>query len=324
MTPRVDGPRPAVVGTCSLASPQSAGVEERLADRLEMIDLMAREAELKEWVLDIVLVPEVSAPDTIKRAIDGAEDMSGPTIAAMAQKARRYGTYVAVPMHVLDGGRAYNSVVLLDRDGEPVGRYDKAFPVTMSDGSLEHGVTPGRAFPVFDLDFGRVAVQICWDVAFPDGWQALADQDAELVLYPTSPISMTALRGHAQRHNYYIVGSVHRVPAAVIGPAGNVIATTTADREVLVVRVDLDYEVLNTNCLWEWPESKRREWAGRIKLEWHEDEYLYVLTSLDPEWPVRRFLAEEGLLTGRQRRARNLRLLDEARGPLPGGVATNG
>jgi len=317
MTARRDGPRPAVIGTCSLANRSGANAGELLADRLAMVDQMAREAELKKWELDIVLVPEFSPPPTVERALDGAEPMDGRTIAAMAAKAVQHHTYVGVPIYVRQNGRAFNSVVILDRSGKPVGAYHKVFPVMMSDGSLERGVTPGREFPVFDLDFGRVGVQICWDIAFPEGWQALGDQEAELVLFPTSPICMVAVRSHAWWHGYYVAGAVHRMPAAVIGPTGHVIATTTSDREVLVVRADLDYEVLNTNCLWEWPESKRREYADRIKLEWHEDEYLYLVTSLDAKLPVRRFLETEGLLTGRQRRARNLALLTEARGGPP-------
>ena len=317
MAARKDGPRPAVIGTCSLASRQGAGAEEMLADRLAMVDQMAREARLKNWQLDIVVVPEYSPLSTVERALDAAEPMDGRTVTAMAEKAAEHHTYVAAPIYLRQDGRALNSVVMLDRNGKALGAYHKVFPVMMTDGSLERGVTPGREFPVFDLDVGRVGVQICWDVAFPEGWQALGDQGAELVLFPTSPICMVAARSHAWWHGYYVAGAVHRVPAAVIGPTGHVIATTSSDREVLVVRADLDYEVLNTNCLWDWPESKRREYADRIKMEWHEDEYLYLVTSLDPKLPVRRFLEMEGLLTGAQRRARNLALLTEARGELP-------
>lgn len=318
MVARKDGPRPAVIGTCTLTSRPQAGAAEMLADRLVMVDGMAREAARQGWALDVVVVPEFAQPPDARSAADAAEPMDGPTLTAFAEKARQHHTYVAAPVYLRSGDDTFNSVVMLGRDGEPLGAYHKAFPVMMTDGSLERGVTPGDSFPVFDLDFGRVAAQICWDASFPEGWRALGEQQAELVLYPTSPLSLVGLRGHAWEHGYYIVGSTMRPPAAVVDPTGHVVATTTGTPQSLVVRVDLDYRVLNTNCLWEWPKSKFEEYAGRIQLEWHEDEYLHLVTSLDPALPVRKFLEQEGLDTGLERRTRNLELLDEARGGPPG------
>jgi predicted amidohydrolase len=317
MSVRKDGPRPTVIGTCSLSPHQGASAEEILADSLAMIDQMAREAERKGWELDITILPEHSAPFADGTAEQVAERIDGRTITAMAEKARQHHTYIAAPVHLRQDDQVFNSIVMLDRNGRPLGTYHKVFPVTMTDGSLEHGVTPGRDFPGFDLEFGRVGVQICWDIAFPEGWQALGDQETELVLYATDPIGLLGLKSHAWQHNYYIAGATHRPPAAVIDPTGHVIATTSADREVLVVRVDLDYRVLNSNCLWTWPESRRTECADRIKLEWREEAWLYLVTSLDAGMPVRRFMEMEGLLTGRERRARNLALLTEARGGPP-------
>jgi len=317
MSMRKDGPRPTVIGTCSLSFQRANGAEEILASALAMIDQMAREAERNGWELDIAVLPEHSAPFESGTAEQVAEPMDGRTITAMAEKARQHHAYIAAPVHLRQDGKVLNSIVMLDRNGEPLGAYHKVFPVVMTDGSLEHGVTPGREFPVFDLDFGRVGVQICWDIAFPEGWQALGDQEVELVLYATDPLGTLGLRSHAWRHNYYIAGATHRPPAAVIDPTGHVIAATSVDAEALVVRVDLDYRVLNSNCLWNWTEAKRKEWAGRVKLAWRDEAWLYLATSLDARMPMRRFMEMEGLETGRERRGRNLALLDEARGGPP-------
>ncbi len=133
----------------------------------------------------------------------------------------------------------------------------------MRDGSLEFGITPGREFPVFDLDFGRVGMQICWDVGFADGWQALADQDAELVLFATNPAVPLALRGYAWRHGYYIAASTVHPVAPVVDPIGRVVAATSTDREVVVVRVNLDYRVVHSNCMWDWSLDEHPEYAGQ-------------------------------------------------------------
>jgi len=316
MRRRKDGPRSAVVGTCSYLQ-EAADPGELLATTLSLVDQMARRAQEQGWDLDLAVLTEHSSRFADGKAEQVAETLDGETVSAIGEKARQYGTYATAPVQLRREGRIYNSVVILDRQGEPVGVYDKAFPVMMTDGSLEYGVTPGREFPVFDLDFGRVGVQICWDIAFDQGWQALADQDAELVVFCTNPAVPVALRGLAWRHGYYIAASTTHPPAMIVDPTGRVLGTTSQDQEVLVVRVDLDYRVLHSNCLWEWPESRRREYAGRINVDWDADGHEFLVTSCDPNLPVRRFLEAEGLLTGRQRIARNAELLMKARGGEP-------
>lgn len=103
----------------------------------------------------------------------------------------------------------------------------------------------------------------------------------------------------------------------VVDPTGRVLATTSEDRETLIVRVDLDYRVLHSNCFWEWPESRRKDYAGRINVAWEADGHEYLVTSCDPSLPVRRFLEMEGLLTGWQRNRRNMELQLKARGGPP-------
>jgi predicted amidohydrolase len=66
----------------------------------------------------------------------------------------------------------------------------------------EFDVTPpvavGTSVPVFDTDRGRVAISTCFDVNFPEVWQRLADQDVELVIWPSAYSAGTSLPAHAQ------------------------------------------------------------------------------------------------------------------------------
>jgi len=281
------------------------------------MDRMDQQAQEKGLKLDIAVLPECSFQFVQNSVAEVAETLDGKVVRTIAEKARQLGTYATAPVQLQRDGRVYNSVAILDRMGEPVGVYDKVFPVMMRDGSLEYGVTPGRDFPVFDLDFGRAGVQICWDVAFGEGWQALGDQGAELVVFCTNPAVPVALRARAWRHGFYVAASTVHPPGVVVAPTGRILADTSRDREVLVVRIDCDYRVLHSNCLWEWPDSRREKYAGRIDIAWDVDGHEYLVTSRDPELPVRRFLELEGLLTGQQRKGRNAELLLVARGGPP-------
>jgi predicted amidohydrolase len=317
MSPRRDGPRPAVIATCTFRQQGVSDQAELTTRHLELIDRMAARANERGWRLDLAILPEFSFQFVKKDVSEVAEDLDGPIVTAIAAKARQHGTYATAPVVLRRDGRIYNCVVLLDRQGEVVGVYDKVFPVMMKDASLEYGITPGRGFPVWDLEFGRVGIQICWDVGFEQGWQALADQDVELVVFCTNPAVPVALRGRAWRHGYYIASSTTHPPGVIVNPVGRVLATTTEDKQVLVERIDLDYRVLHSNCVWTWPEPRRKECAGRVDVEWDVDAHEYLVVSHDPKLPVRRFLETEGLLTGRQRNRRNTRLQDEARGGPP-------
>jgi predicted amidohydrolase len=314
---RNDGPRFVTTGVCTLRQTEALSPQAQLEDNLAMMDAMARRAAERGWRLDVALLPEVSFKFAEQDVRAAAEALDGRTVTAIGAKARELGTYATAPILRWSGSSVHNSLILLDRAGRPVGVYDKVHPVMMRDGSLEFGVAPGREFPVFDLEFGRVGMQICWDVAFPDGWQALANQDAELVLFATNPAVPLALRGHAWTHGYFIAASTVHPIAPVVDPIGRILAATSADREAIVVRVNLDYRVLHSNCMWDWSLDEHPEYAGKVSIEWDAEAHEYLVSSRVPELPVRRFLDAEGLFTGRQRKRRNTELLLAARGGPP-------
>jgi hypothetical protein len=103
----------------------------------------------------------------------------------------------------------------------------------------------------------------------------------------------------------------------IVDPVGRVLAQSATDRDVQVRRIDLDYRVLHSNCMWEWSLKDHPEYEGRVSISWDRDAHDYLATSLDPKLPVEAFLEREGLLTGRQRMGKNIGLLDRAWGAPP-------
>ena len=317
MSKRKDGPRPAVIGTCSLSARGVNDSEQTLANGLAMVDEMARKAEEKGWNLDMVVLPEGFAHVDGSSSLENAETLDGRTVSALAKKARTYNTYAAVSLWLREGDKTHNSVVMLDRTGKAIGVYHKAFPVVIPDGSLEGGVTPGTEFPVFDLDFGRVGVQICFDVCYDEGWEVLAAQETELVLFPSAAPCVSALVSYAYRHAYYIVASTYRPPAIVLNPLGHEIAKASDDRDVVVVRVDLDYRILPSRFIWTRGDEIRRKYGDGVDFGWHDAEGFCLLTSSDPELPIGRLLAMENLETIGEFLSRNHQAQMEARGGPP-------
>jgi hypothetical protein len=190
-------------------------------------------------------------------------------------------------------------------------------PVVLPDGSVERGITPGREFPVWELDFGRVGIQICWDIVFDDGWQALAAQEAELVMFPSAAPTVPLLASHAHRHCYYVAGSIMRPPSVIVDPQGRIVAQSTKDREVAVARFDLDYRVVPSTYLWSRGAEIKRKYGDAIVWGWHEVEGSCLMTSSDPQMPIGRVLETEGMMTLPEWIAHNRRRIEEERGGPP-------
>ncbi len=318
MTRRRAGPRPVVIGSCALSGRGIHDPDQLLTSGLAMVDEMARQADKRGWRLDLAVLRETFAHVDGARPQEAAETLDGPIVTALAAKAREYGAFVTAPLWLREGDRIYNSIVLLDRRGEPVGAYHKVFPVVMPDGSIEGGITPGREFPVFDLPFGRVGLQNCFDASYDEGWAALAAQEAELVLMPSGGGStVSAITGHAYKHGYYVVSSSYRAPAVAIDPLGREIARASQDRDVFVVRVDLDFRILPSRFLWTRGKEIREKYGDRVDFGWHDQEGSCLLTSTDPHLPISRLVKEERLETLREFLARNRAAQDAARGGPP-------
>ncbi len=102
------------------------------------------------------------------------------------------------------------------------GIYRKVFPVASRDKDvLEGGVTPGRDFPVFDCDFGRVGIQICFDFAFDEGWEVLRGKGAELIIWSTQSPGQIRPAFRARRNNYFVLTSTWRNNASLLDPTGH-------------------------------------------------------------------------------------------------------
>jgi predicted amidohydrolase len=319
-------PRKVVVGTIVYGPyGEYHGLEERVQVLSGFVDAMAAEA-IKNYAghgLDLAVLPETTVTDTRGRASERAIPFQGKVLQSFSALARRHKTYLVVPLDLAEEGASgpvySNAAVLVDRQGLVAGIYRKVHPVVLvGHDDVEGGITPGREFPVFDCDFGKLGIQVCWDVVFDDGWQALADKGAEIVVWPSASPATALPSARAGRHRYFIVSSCWRNNSTIYEPTGLVAARVETPGKSLAHQIDLSYAVLG----WSAHLREGRAFADRFgdKAGYHYDprEDLGMFWSNDPRITVGSMLRSLGLEEIDFQIARNRRLQDAARGgPAP-------
>ncbi len=265
-------------------------LDKRLQRMDELVEAAAAEARASYpgKSLDLVVLPEafLARPgDTMEREAVRMDEVQ-PRI---AECARRHGCYLVVPLLMREAGmpvRYSNAAVLVDRAGREVGIYRKVHPVAaQGSDDLEGGTTPGREFPVFDCDFGRVGIQICFDLLYPDGWSALAKQGAEIVALASASPETVHPSFYALQHDYYVVSATPGYHAAVFSPLGLIEAQVTTEG-VLVHQIDLSYALLHWEGVLENGDALKRLFGDRVGFYYYPAEDNGIFWSNDPKMPI--------------------------------------
>ena len=225
-------PRLVTIAAVNLRPQQTGSAEASVARFIEAID---RTVPPKT---DVILLPEgITIVGTGKSYRDVAEPVPGPTTARLGEAARKHRAWIAAGIYERDGEALYNTAVLIDREGRLAGKYRKVY---IPREETEGGLLPGDDYPVFDTDFGRVGMMICWDVQYADPARGLALRGAELILMPIWGGNVTLARARAIENHLFLATSGYNYPTHVIDPTGEILATAAADGAAAIVTVDLN------------------------------------------------------------------------------------
>lgn len=194
---------------------------------------------------DIVCLGElITYCGTGKQPAEVAEPIPGPSTDFLAQQAKKHRFYLVTSIFEQEDKLIYNTAVLLGRNGALVGKYRK---VCIPYEEIDRGVSPGKHYPVFRTDFGRVGIMICWDVHFPEVARCLAAQGADLLLLPIWGGNETLARARAIENQVFLLASGYDFRSAIYNRRGEPVALAERDPQVLVVEVDLAQKVY-----WPW------------------------------------------------------------------------
>jgi N-carbamoylputrescine amidase len=211
-----------------------------------------------------------------EKHFDLAEPINGDTTLRLSELAKELQVVIIASIFEKRAeGLYHNTAVVFDADGTNLGLYRKAH-IPDDPGFFEkYYFTPGdTGYKVFDTQYGRIGVLICWDQWFPEAARLTSLAGAQILFYPTAIGTLPdegedlrrefseaweiIQRSHAVANGVY-VAAVNRVgtegnltfwgSSFISGPFGQILARASDSEEVLIADVDF-------NSL----ESHRRTW----------------------------------------------------------------
>lgn len=218
-------------------------------------------AEAGRRGVDLLVFPEMfmyRRPDDLTTPLaEIAEPVGGPFVQAIAGAARAHRLHLVMGMLERAPGescRAYNTAVLLSPDGERLAAYRKVHLYDAFNGRESDWIIPSDAPPpVVATPLGRLGLQICYDVRFPEWSRLLALGGAEIIVMPTSWVSgplkeehwVTLVRARAVENVCWFVAADQIRPdrigrSLVIDPMGVIVADGGEEQGLVVAEVDLD------------------------------------------------------------------------------------
>ncbi|TDL31255.1 acyltransferase [Jeotgalibacillus sp. S-D1] len=216
---------------------------------------------------------------------------NGPTTVLFQSLAKELGTVIVLPIYERDGiATYYNTAAVIDADGTYLGKYRKHHIPQVGVGDEGNGFwekyyfKPGNmGYPVFDTQFAKVGVYICYDRHFPEGARLLGLNGAEIVFNPSATVAGLSeylwkleQPAHAVANGYYL-GAINRVgteapwnlgefygQSYLVDPKGSMVSVGSRHQDEVVIG-EMDKELIrNVRNTWQFFRDRRPETYGAM------------------------------------------------------------
>lgn len=247
---------------CIKAALLQTSVYDSKEKSLETAEKAVREAARE--APDFICLPEMFCCPYVTEAFPVyAEEAGGRVWEFCSRLARKYGVWLiagSIPEKDQEG-KIYNTSFVFNRRGEQAARCRKAH---LFDVSIENGqrfresdtLSPGNELTVFDTEFGKIGLCICYDLRFPEYIRLMALKGAVAVFVPaafnptTGPAHWELLfRSRAVDNQIYVAGiAPARNPQSAyrswghtlaVDPWGTLLGELGTDPGILQVTFDL-------------------------------------------------------------------------------------
>lgn len=266
------------VGTVALMNLSAKTPQDMVQQVLRIMEEMA------PYQPDIICLPEIFAYTRITGyrydLKEVAEKTPGAIVTPFMNFAAKHNCYVICPTYTLHEGNIYISAVVIDRKGKIAGEYHKLRP---AESELELGIKPGKfPPPVFQTDFGKIGIQICFDIKYEEGWNYLKDNGAQIIFWPSAYAAGQEISSRAWRHQVYIVTSTQKDTSKICDITGEAIAQTGRwQGNWVCAPINLEKAfVLSWPAVSKFP-AMQKKYGPKIRIQSYTEEEWTIIESLD-------------------------------------------
>jgi len=176
------------------------------------------------------------------------------------------------------GDYTLNTLYVLNRDGSVAGHYNKNHIVIPSE--RDQNVRCGTEAPIIELDIGRIACAICFDLNFDvirTHYKALRP---EIILFSSMYHGGIVQQFWAQSCQAYFVGAIcSSRPSAIISPMGEILAYSTNYNNFATATVNLDYALAHIDYHAEKFKNFKKKYGPDVNIFDPGNIGYYMLTS---------------------------------------------
>lgn len=152
---------------------------------------------------DLAVLPEMfNCPYTPENFPVYAESEGGKYYQSLSDIAKNNGIYLVAGSIPERGekGEIFNTSYVFDRVGNQIGKHQKVhlFDIEVEGGQIfkeSDTLTGGSSIEVFDTEFGKMGLAICYDFRFPEVSRILVDKGAKIIIIPAA-FNMTTGPAH--------------------------------------------------------------------------------------------------------------------------------
>jgi N-carbamoylputrescine amidase len=148
-----------------------------------------------------------------------AEQVPGETTDQLQKIAKElHIVIIASLFEKVDAGMYFNTAAVIDADGSYLGKYRKNH-IPDDPGYYEKFYfTPGdTGYRVFDTQFGRIGVLVCWDQWYPEAARITSLMGAQILFYPTAIGWATSQTDEVNQEQYNAWQTIQRAHAIANG-----------------------------------------------------------------------------------------------------------
>jgi len=286
-------PQAVTVGLIQMSA--SSNLKKNLAEAADRIEKAARKGA-QIICLQELFGTQYFPQEEAQKNFNFAESIPGLTTNQLSEIAKLHEIVLIAPVfEKTASGTYYNSAVVIDADGSLLGTYRKMHIPEDPYFYEKYYFKPGNlGFKMFQTQYAKIGVLICWDQWFPEAARLTVLQGADILFYPTAigwdigrkdneilkekSAWKMIQRSHAIANGVYVAcanrvgveGKLHFWGSSFISdPLGALIAQASEkDEEIVVAELDLS-KIEETRKNWPFLRDRRvnayRDWGQSRK-----------------------------------------------------------